>query len=156
LAAILQRVLSADSSESLPQTGIALLRIATGAMIAVLHGWHKVAGGWQYARLGTHWPLLDDTVKLGFPMPVVFTALAAATQLVGGVMLALGMWTRVAALLVGSTLVTALAFNLKTGGPDAQLAGVYSVIMGAFVLIGGGRWSVDRRLSRAVQRADHK
>jgi uncharacterized membrane protein YphA (DoxX/SURF4 family) len=71
-------------------------------------------------------------------------------------MLALGIWTRVAALLVGSTLLTALAFNLKTGGPDAQLAGLYTVVMGAFVLIGGGRWSLDRRLSRTAQRADHK
>lgn len=30
-------------------------------------------------------------------------------------------------------------FNLQTGGPDAQLAGLYGLVTGAFVLAGGGR-----------------
>ena len=38
---------------------------------------------------------------------------------------------------------TALVFNLQTGGPDAQLAGLYGLVTGAFVLAGGGRWSID-------------
>src|SRR4051794_6434389 len=131
MPAIIRRVFLVDSSDPVAEAGIALLRIATGAIIAVLHGWHKVAGGWQYARLGSHWPLLDDTVAMGFPLPIVFTAVAAAIQLAGGVMLALGLCTRVAALLVASTLLTALVFNLQTGGPDAQLAGLYTLVTGS-------------------------
>jgi putative oxidoreductase len=125
-------------------------------MVAVLHGWHKVAGGLQYAQLGSHWPLLDDTVAMGFPAPVLFTAVAAAIQLLGGLMLALGLCTRIVALLVASTLATALVFNLQTGGPDAQLAGLYALVTGAFVLIGGGRWSLDRRVSGANDRGRYK
>jgi len=82
----------------------------------------------------------------------VFTAVAAAIQFAGGVMLAFGLCTRVAALLVASTLVTALVFNLQTGGPDAQLAGLYTLVTGSFVLIGGRRWSLDRRIVRASHR----
>ena len=45
-------------------------------------------------------------------------------------------------------MVTAVMFNLQVGGPDAQLAGLYALASGVFVLIGGGWWSVDRALSR--------
>ena len=92
--------------------------------------------------------MLHDTVQLGFPLPVVFAALAALSQFVGGWLLAIGACTRIAAFLVASTMVTALVFNLQSGGPDAQLAGLYALVTGTFVLTGGGRWSVDRRLLR--------
>jgi uncharacterized membrane protein YphA (DoxX/SURF4 family) len=53
---------------------------------------------------------------------------------------------RVAAFFLASTVITALIFNVITGGRDAQLAGLYALITGAFVLIGVGRWSVDQRI----------
>jgi len=125
-----------------------MLRIVAGMAVATLHGWHKVVDGWQYLTAGAEWPLLHDTVQLGFPLPVLFAALAAFSQLVGGLLLATGACTRIAAFLVGSTMVTALVFNLQSGGPDAQLAGLYALVTGTFVLAGGGRWSVDRHLVR--------
>jgi uncharacterized membrane protein YphA (DoxX/SURF4 family) len=45
-------------------------------------------------------------------------------------------------------MMTAVVFNLRTGGPDMQLAGLYALVSSAFILIGGGRWSVDHALSR--------
>ena len=119
-----------------------------GAVVATLHGWHKVVQGWQYLTAAGEWPLLHDTVHLGFPLPAAFAALAAVSQFVGGSLLAIGACTRIAAFLVASTMVTALVFNLQSGGPDAQLAGLYALVTGTFVLTGGGRWSVDRRLVR--------
>jgi hypothetical protein len=44
--------LSADVSDPMVETGIAALRVATGVTIATLHGWHKVAGGWDYFTTG--------------------------------------------------------------------------------------------------------
>ena len=143
---IVRRLLSTDVSDPMAETGIATLRVATGVTIATLHGWHKVAGGWDYFTTGAPWPLLKDTIVMGFPFPVLFTAIAAGIQLIGGCLLAIGALTRLAAFFLASTVVTALIFNLVTGGPDAQLAGLYVLITGAFVLIGGGRWSVDRRM----------
>ena len=125
---IVGRLLSTDNSEPVAESGIALLRIATGIVVAALHGWHKVVDGLHYATTGTHWPLLDDTVAMGFPLPIVFTGLAAIGQFVGGCLLAIGAYTRIAAVLVASTLLTALVFNLRTGGPDAQLAGLYALV----------------------------
>lgn len=143
MRSLLQRVLSTDPTVQVSEAGIAVLRIVTGLLVATLHGWHKVVQGWQYLTAGSDWPLLHDTIQLGFPLPGVFAALAALSQFFGGWFVAIGAWTRVAALLVASTMFTALLFNLQTGGPDAQLAGLYALVTGAFVLAGGGRWSID-------------
>jgi putative oxidoreductase len=78
--------------------------------------------------------------------------LAATSQFAGGVLLLIGAFTRVAAFFVASTMLTALVFNLRTGGPDAQLAGLYALVAAAFILTGGGRWSVDHALSRSADR----
>lgn len=145
---LLRWVLSTNLTAPLSETGIAVLRVLTGLLVAMLHGWHKVVQGWQYLTAGTDWPLLHDTVQLGFPLPVVFTVLAALSQCLGGWLLALGAFTRVTAFLVASTMFTAMVFNLQSGGPDAQLAGLYALVTGAFVLAGGGRWSIDRHLAR--------
>ena len=145
---LLQRVLSADTEGTWPQIGLAVLRSAAGVLVATLHGWHKVVEGWQYATAGIDWPLVHDTVALGFPLPAVSAALAALIQFAGGWLLAVGAFTRVAAFLVAVTMATAVMFNLQAGGPDAQLAGLYALVSGAFVSIGGGWWSVDRVLRR--------
>ena len=139
---LVRRVLSPGTGDAWSAVGAAILRITVGVLVATLHGWHKVVQGWQYLSGGGDWPLLHDTVQLGFPLPVVFAALAALSQFAGGWLLAIGACTRIAALLV------ALVFNLQSGGPDAQLAGLYALVTGTIVLTGGGRWSVDRRLFR--------
>ena len=122
-------------------TGVVALRTAIGLLIATLHGWHKVVDGWRYATTGADWPLLNDTIEMGFPAPIVFATAAALSQFIGGCLLAAGLLTRVAAALVSATLLVAVAFNIQTSGPDAQLAAVYALVSGSFVLIGGGRFS---------------
>lgn len=137
------RLLSSGTEALVSQLGLAGLRIIAGVAVATLHGWHKGVQGWQYLTKGTDWPVLHDTVQLGFPVPVVFAALAALSQFVGGWLLVVGAFTRVSAFLVASTMSTATLFNLQTGGPDVQLAGLYALVTGAFVFVGGGRWSLD-------------
>ena len=146
---VVWRLLSTDTDDPLSQVGLAGLRIIAGVLVAMFHGWHKIVQGWQYLTTGSDWPLLHDTVRLGFPLPVLFTVLAALSQLVGGWLLVFGAGTRAAAFLVASTMLTATVFNLQTGGPDVQLAGLYGLVTGAFVLIGGGRWSIDHYLETA-------
>ena len=143
---VVRRLLCTDTEDPLSQVGLAGLRIIVGVLVATFHGWHKIVQGWQYLTAGSDWPLLHDTVRLGFPLPVLFTVLAALSQLVGGWLLVFGAYTRVAAFMVASTMFTATVFNLQTGGPDVQLAGLYALVTGAFVLIGAGRWSIDRYL----------
>jgi len=109
--------------------GLTFLRVTIGLMIAVIHGWHKVLGGYQYLMTGAEWPLLNDTVALGFPLPVLFAAIAAIVQFVGGLLIAAGIATRPAATLVALTMMTALIFNVQTGDSDTQLAALYALIV---------------------------
>ena len=105
-----------------------LLRVTAGLMIAFIHGWHKVVGGYLYMSSGQDWPLLNDTMALGFPCPVFFSAIAATVQFAGGLLIAAGVATRPAAVLVAFTMMTALIFNIRTADSDAQLAGLYALI----------------------------
>jgi uncharacterized membrane protein YphA (DoxX/SURF4 family) len=130
------------------EIGVVALRVSIGLAVAYLHGWHKVIDGWHYFVDGADWPLLHDTVQLGAPLPVVLTVIAAASQFAGAGLLACGAATRLSAFMVSATMLGAVAFNVKTGGPDVQLAALYALVTGAFVVIGGGRWSVDRMLGR--------
>ena len=140
----LQPLVSGDPAVQVSEATVAVLRIAIGLLVASLHGWHKVVDGWQHLTAGSDWPLLHDTLQLGFPLPGAFATLAALSQFFGGWLLAIGALTRIAALLVASTMFTAVVFNLQTGGADTQLAGLYGLVTAAFVLAGGGRWSIDR------------
>lgn len=144
---LFRRLLSPGKCDPLSDAALTMLRVVVGVLVATLHGWHKVVQGWGYLTTGSDWPLLHDTVQLGFPLPVAFTSLAALSQFVGGWLLTMGACTRIAAFLVATTMVTALVFNLQVGGPDAQLAGLYALVTGAFVLAGGGLWSVDRQMA---------
>ena len=136
-----------DSVERRRDIVLAILRIAFGVMIASLHGLHKVVEGYRYFVSGDEWPLLHDTTQMGFPAPAAFATTAAVVQLVGGIMIAVGALTRPAAVLIAVTLLTALAFNVWTSGPDVQLAGLYALIAGVFAILGSGYWSWDRVIS---------
>lgn len=131
------------------EIGVTALRVSIGLTVMLLHGWHKASDGWHYFGEGADWPLLHDTMQLGAPLPVLFTLVAAASQFAGAALLACGAATRLSAFMVSATMLGAVAFNMKTGGPDVQLAALYALVTGAFVVIGGGRWSVDRVLGES-------
>jgi putative oxidoreductase len=135
---------STDNSLPLAEAGLASLRILVGGVVFWVHGWHKVVDGWGHLANGEDWPLLSDTIQLGFPAPLIFTIVAALSQFGGGALLLAGAFTRLAAAMVAGTMLTAMVFNLQTGGPDVQLAGLYAAVTAMFVLAGAGRWSVDR------------
>jgi putative oxidoreductase len=139
---------SADLASPAAAAGITLLRLLTGAVVLVVHGWHKVVDGLAYLTAGADWPLLHDTTALGFPAPAVFASLAALTQFAGGGLLAVGAFTRPTALAISGTMAVAVLFNLQQAGPDVQLAALYTLVATSFVLIGGGPWSVDAWLGR--------
>ena len=45
---LVRRVLSTDPTAPLSEAGIAVLRMVTGLLVAMLHGWHKLVQGRQY------------------------------------------------------------------------------------------------------------
>jgi putative oxidoreductase len=94
----------------------------------------------------------------GFPTPapqnfqvLSLLGLAGAIEIIGGLMLVLGIYTRWAALIMSGEMAVAFflvrqrlsvsVFPMRSGG---QLEAVYSIFFFTFFLVGGGAWSFDR------------
>jgi putative oxidoreductase len=121
-------------------TGLLLVRLVIGVAF-VLHGWPKMQNptGWMGAE--------------GAP-PGFLQAVAAVFEAGGGVLLAAGLLTRVAALGLASVMVGALALAhipkgdpfVAPGKPSAELATVYLVVMLLVAAVGPGSYSLDALL----------
>lgn len=125
-------------SSTSPKTrdlGLLLLRLAFGLLIALAHGWGKVDSFFAGSD--------------GFPDPLglgarISLGLAALGEFVGGLLVALGAFTRIGAALAGVTM--AVAFFVHHGGDpfgQRELAFVYLVAFVVVWLAGAGRFSVD-------------
>jgi putative oxidoreductase len=120
--------------------GLALIRIATGAGMALGHG---------IAKIPVEEGFVTGVEKLGFPAPVVFAWVAALSELVGGALLALGLLTRPAALAVAFTMGVAF-FLVHADDPFKvkEMAFLYGTAALAFVFIGSGRLGLDPMFRR--------
>lgn len=128
-------------SATLQTVTLTVLRAGAGLMMAT-HGYGKIFGG----RMDGFTNAVGD---MGFPVPAVFAWLAALSELVGGVLLALGLGSRVCAFLIAGTMFVA-AFIRHGADPfsDKELALLYLVVMAFFTAHGGGAWSLDRLLRK--------
>lgn len=116
--------------------GLLWLRVLAGAGMAY-HGYGKVFSGniGQFAQ---------GVAKMGFPMPEVFAWAAALSELAGGILLAVGLITRLSALSIFFTMAVA-AFVAHRADPFQvkELALAYLTASGAILCAGPGRFSID-------------
>jgi putative oxidoreductase len=132
-----------------------VLRLTLGGMI-LPHGMQKLFGAFGgHGFSGT----MGYFQSLGIPF--LFGVAAILTEFFGGLALVAGAATRVAAALVGITLLVAAAtvhlgngffmnWSGKAAGEGFEFHILAVGIALALVLTGGGRYSVDRRLASAV------
>lgn len=148
--------------------GLAVLRLAL-AVVFIAHGANKLFGLWAGPGIGVGG--LDNTAQFfaavglnpAFPLAV----LVGIVETAGGVLLAVGWFTRIAAPLLGIVMCVAIwkvhspnGFFLNwMGAADRGQGYEFSVILlGALLclaLTGGGEWSVDgrREATRASRQA---
>jgi putative oxidoreductase len=130
-----------------------VLRLVLGIMI-LPHGLQKTLGWFGgYGFTGTMGYL---TTQVGAPW--IFAFLAIMAESVGGLMLITGLGTRVAALGVGGVMVVAASQHWANGffmnwfgnqkGEGVEFHLLALGIVGALLILGGGKASVDRWLTR--------
>lgn len=123
--------------------GLLVLRVIVGFLIAA-HGFQKLTtvGPAGFGRM-----TLDS---LGVPAPVFFGYVVTFAELVGGVLLILGLLTRLAALVLAIDLVVAIILvKLDVGligdmAAGAELDLAYIAAFVALLLMGPGKASLDR------------
>jgi putative oxidoreductase len=107
------------------------------------------------SKFTRHQSLVDSFDRYGLPWPDASVYLAGAVELVGGVLLVVGLLTRVAAGVVAVNMAVALA----TGGrvdTDLYHVGLGSVLLAAAIFLvwsGAGPWSADEALRRRLDRS---
>lgn len=130
-----------DESEIKPKlidVSLLLLRVFIGLAIAT-HGYHKVFENMPQFTQGV--------AGLGFPAPALFAWMAALSEFAGGIMLALGLFTRFAAFFVACVMAVAV-FKVHAADPFKvkELAFAYLVVSGSLLAGGGGFFSLDRAI----------
>jgi putative oxidoreductase len=119
--------------------GLFALRIGIGVAF-LIHGLLKLTKGpnaWHYLAIATGIQII----------PVVFGFVAAACEVVGGVLLVLGMAFRLACIILLLTMCAALNFHIRRHDlfENYSHALESAVIFLSLIFIGPGRYSVDRR-----------
>lgn len=122
------------------ELSVTALRVFTGLAMALGHGMGK---------LPPSEGLISGVTAMGFPLPIAFAWLAALSEFAGGLFLAIGLFTRPAALAVTFTMGVA-AFMAHGADPFSrkELALLYFFVGLMFVFRGASRFSVDRLLAR--------
>ena len=139
-----------------------VLRLA-GLGLALAHGWGKVSA----FAAGQGGRFIEGVANLGFPAPAVFALAAALAEFVGGLCVALGVATRVAAGFAAATMFVAAFVRHKTHGHllswlgvapasedtlkawgNPELALVYLAVFVAITLLGPGRLALDSLVRR--------
>jgi len=132
--------------ERLPAIGYALARVWFAVLI-LPSGWEKVFADGA-ARIAT-----GNVLKTGFYPPMFWAWVVALLELVGMVLLAVGLGTRIIALMMAIELgVIVVAIQMPNGyfwtSRGTEFALVLFLVCLAFVFGGGGRYSLDRKLVR--------
>lgn len=144
----------------LKDVALLLLRIS-GILLAVNHGWGKIAS----LTSGEGTRFMSGLGEMGFPMPGVFAWAAALSEMLGGALVAVGLFTRIAAPFAAFTMFVAAFLRHKAhlqvvsalgiaplteeavkklGNPE--LASLYFFVFFALAALGPGRISLDHIL----------
>ena len=122
----------------LPDWGPIALRFALGTVF-MAHGWAKLSG-----PVGTSEGF--NIERWGWAYPVLWAWLVALVEFFGGLLIIVGLFTRIAAALIACVMLVAILKLKLSRGFVGGFEFEFALLMIAFslVLTGGGHLSVDR------------
>lgn len=108
-----------------------------------------MAFGHGLAKIPPSGLFVDGVMAMGFPLPIAFAWAASFSEFAGGILLALGLFTRPSAFMIASTMfVAGVIRHASDPFRQKELAFLYLVIALLFLVHGGGKWSIDRFLRK--------
>lgn len=120
-----------------PHWGLLVLRVWVGFVLAFGHG---------IGKLGKYEKFVAGVASDGIPLPELTAPFAIASELVGGILLALGLFTRAAAASILATMLV-IAFWVHASDPfmDKEFPLAYAVAALVVLISGPGKYSLDAR-----------
>jgi putative oxidoreductase len=122
----------------------------------IVVGWEFLWSGWgKFQNLPQ---ITENFVSWGIPFPAILTPLTSGIELVGGLFLLLGLFTRISAGALGVTMIVAIK-SAKWGDVDSLLSFVgldeteYLALFLWLAIAGAGSLSVDAWLARFTRPA---
>ena len=125
----------------LSESAETILRVATGLLL-VTHGYGKILNPFGASGM---------VESLGFFPGAFWSPLLAATEFFGGILIAIGLFTRPAAFAAMIVLTVTIYFHGIVQGEGlmgAEKSILWALIMFFFVIRGGNSHSVDAKLGR--------
>lgn len=127
-----------EINPKLTDIGLLILRVFSGLALALAHGWGKIPPSPGFVGM---------IGGMGMPAPELFAWLAAIAEFGGGLLLAAGLLTRPASLLVvGHFVLVVLLAHAGDPFGDRELPLFFLATGLLFLLSGAGRYSVDAAL----------
>ena len=136
--------------DSLGQYAVPLIRVAAGLILAP-HGAQKLFGWFGAPPMTFYEQFLTN---LGLTPPIFWMYFIGCVEFFGGLLLAVGLFTRIAAAAIAIQMLYIVFFiNWANGFFWTPKAGIeYPLLWGivalAFFIMGGGRYSVDRSMGK--------
>jgi putative oxidoreductase len=117
-----------------------IIRVTAGLML-LPHGWPKLFGGVER--------FAEGLARRGFEPAVPFAYLVAFLETGGGILIAIGLFTRpiAAAIAIQMAVIT---FGVHWSDGRHELPLLWGLIMFAIALRGGGPYALDRKLGREI------
>ncbi|HTL30509.1 MAG TPA: DoxX family protein [Tepidisphaeraceae bacterium] len=142
------------TATSLGDLGLLVTRLGFGAYIA-LHGYGKLVhddGIYIMPKF------IEGVQALHFPAPMLFAWMATLTELVGGLLIAIGFMTRPMAFALVFNMCVASFLAMKdapwfdpAGGTSKELPLLYLMFFILLLLIGSGRFAVEAFLRKSTK-----
>lgn len=123
-----------------PSLGLLVLRVVVGAIFAA-HGAQKI---FEFTLPGT----IGSFAGMGVPLPEIAGPVVAFVELIGGILLILGLLTRPVAILLAIDMIVALVAvhlpaGLWVGDGGYEFVAVLGAAALALALTGAGRFSLE-------------
>jgi putative oxidoreductase len=120
--------------------GWTLVRICFGLSLSLAHGVPKLLSGAKN--------ITATVAAMGLPFPPFFAWCATLAELVGGLLIAAGLFARPAALFASFTMMVALYQHRADPFSKMEKALLFFTVCAAVTIAGAGPWSLDAKLRR--------